>query len=382
MELLVTQQPPPCSVSSELLESSLSAPPRGPVCRFILKGPLEDQNNPQAGQDTSDLVQKLRSEVQQLTEQNAELKKVVHDTKITPDSFAESEEKVKYFTGLPNFLTLMAFFELLEPHIIHAEGRSCLSKFQQLIMVLMKLRHSSPLQDLAYRFNISKSTASRVYNSVINVMYHRMQQFIYWPEREYLQMSMPMEFRKTFGVKIAIIIDCFEIFIERPSSLLARAQTWSNYKHHNTVKFLIGITPQGAVSFLSKAWGGRASDKQITENSGLLSKLLPGDVILADRGFNISESVGLMCAQVKIPAFTRGKKQLSPLEVEATRKIAHVRIHVERVIGLVRNKYTILRDILPVDYLQNETNQVPLIDKIVTVCCALSNLCPSVIPFD
>ena len=36
-----------------------------------------------------------------------------------------------------------------------------------------------------------------------------------------------------------VIIDCFEIFIERPMNLKARAQTWSNYmyKHHNTVKF-------------------------------------------------------------------------------------------------------------------------------------------------
>jgi hypothetical protein len=51
---------------------------------------------------------------------------------------------------------------------------------------------------------------------------------------------MPMEFRKYFGVKVSIIIDCFEIFIDRPSNLLARAETWSNYKHHNTVKYLIG----------------------------------------------------------------------------------------------------------------------------------------------
>ena len=52
-----------------------------------------------------------------------------------------------------------------------------------------------------------------------------------------LQMSMPMEFRKYFGVKVSIIIDCFDIFIDRPSNLLARAETWSNYKHHNTVKY-------------------------------------------------------------------------------------------------------------------------------------------------
>ena len=55
---------------------------------------------------------------------------------------------------------------------------------------------------------------------------------------------MPRCFKYSFEKKATIIIDCFEIFIERPSNLLARAQTFSNYKHHNTVKVLIGITPQ------------------------------------------------------------------------------------------------------------------------------------------
>ena len=52
-----------------------------------------------------------------------------------------------------------------------------------------------------------------------------------------------------------VIIDCFEFFCERPTKLKARPQTWSNYKQHNTVRFLIGISPQGVVSFVSRGWG-------------------------------------------------------------------------------------------------------------------------------
>ena len=63
---------------------------------------------------------------------------------------------------------------------------------------------------------------------------------------------------------------------------------------------------------------------------------------MADRGFDISDTLGSVCAGVRIPAFTKGKKQLSPLDVECTRKLASNRIHVERVIGIVRQKYTIL----------------------------------------
>ena len=74
-----------------------------------------------------------------------------------------------------------------------------------------------------------------------------------------------MSFRQSYR-KCVVIIDCFEIFIERATNLKARAQTWSNYKHHNTIKFLIGIAPQGAVTYISKGWGGRVSDVYLTEH--------------------------------------------------------------------------------------------------------------------
>lgn len=115
-----------------------------------------------------------------------------------------------------------------------------------------------------------------------------------------------------------MIIDCFEIGIEKPSSLKAKAQTWSSYKNKNTVKYLIAITPQGVISFISQGWGGRTSDKHITENCSLLNNLVPGDVILADRGFNINESVGFHCATLKTPAFTKGVPQLHPCTIEET----------------------------------------------------------------
>ena len=97
------------------------------------------------------------------------------------------------------------------------------------------------------------------------------------------------------------------------------------------MKFLTGIPPNvlSVISYISKACGIRVIDKFLTENCGILTNLLPNDIVLADRGFDIHESASLYYAKVKIPAFTRGKKQLPPFEVENTRRIASVRIHVE-----------------------------------------------------
>ena len=143
----------------------------------------------------------------------------------------------------------------------------------------------------------------------------------------------------------------------------------------------MGITPQGTISYVSQAWGGRTSDKFLTENCGILKKLLPGDLVLADRGFTIAESLMFQQAQLAIPAFTKGKDQLDPVDVEKTRGIANVRIHVERVIGLLRRKYSILSGILPIDFsVISNTNgsqeeATPMIDRIINVSAAYLLIC-------
>ena len=101
------------------------------------------------------------------------------------------------------------------------------------------------------------------------------------------------------------------------------------------------------ITFVSQAWGGRTTDKFITEQCGLLKKLLPGDEVFADHGFTVQKSVGLNCPKLEIPQFTRGKPQLSPAEVDKARQLSWVRIDVERFIGLLRNILTILQSTLP-----------------------------------
>ena len=303
-----------------------------------------------------------------------------------PDrDFFKSDDRVRFYTGLPSYEVLMAVFEHVVPRV--TRRTQSLDRFQEFVMVLMKLRLNVPFQDLAYRFTTSVSTVSRIFSAWMVVMDAKLFPLVYWPEREQLWHTMPMCFQYAFGKKVTVIIDCFEVFIERPTNLLARAQTFSSYKHHNTIKILIGITPQGNICYVSETWGGRTSDKYLTENCGFLKHLLPGDMVMADRGFTISESVGLKQAKLVIPAFTKGKSQLDPVDVEKTRGIASVRIHVERVIGLLRRKYTILESTLPTDFLTCTPDgptdaQVPVIDRIVRVCSALINLCPPIVPFD
>ena len=142
--------------------------------------------------------------------------------------------------------------------------------------------------------------------------------------------EQPKEFAEYSRTRI--ILDCTEIFIELPSAMLAQSETWSEYKHHNTWKVLVGVTPNGQISYLSELWGGRVSDKQITRESGVLDLLDPGDNVTVDRGFDISNIVP-NGVSVNMPPFLVRRDQLTAAETEQAMSIASVRIHVERAIG-------------------------------------------------
>lgn len=114
-----------------------------------------------------------------------------------------------------------------------------------------------------------------------------------------------------------------------------------------------------------------------------MDKLVAGDMVMADRGFTIQESVSSRRAELVIPAFTEGKAQPDPINVERTRGIANVHIHVERVIGVLRRKYTILDGTQTTDFLiNNPKSPMPLPDQILKISAALVNMCPPIIPFD
>lgn len=224
------------------------------------------------------------------------------------------------------------------------------------------------LQDLADRFCVSTTVLSQIFNTWIILLEKELEPLNPFPTRDVTRLTLPSKFRSLDNIRC--IIDCTELFIERASNLTAQSLTFSNYKHHTTVKFLIAIVPTGGICYVSQAWGGRVSDRCITEESGFLEHICQGDVVLADKGFTIGDILAKRGAFLSIPPFL-SNGQFSKEEISQTRKIARQRIHVERAIGRVK-QYHILDPVIPIALKST-------VSSIFRVCCFLSNLNPPLV---
>ena len=193
------------------------------------------------------------------------------------------------------------------------------------------------------------------------------------PSIEQVAGTLPCAFKEKFPITFAII-DGSEIFIETPTDLHLQSSTWSQYKHHNTAKFLVACTPNGAISYVSPLYVGSISDVELTRICGFLTKLedKPGISIMADRGFTVKDMLEKFGIGLNIPPFMEGRQQLPSEEIEAGRKIASLRIHVERAIGRIKT-YRILTSTIPL-------SMAHLSNQIVCICAFLSNFHPALVP--
>lgn len=304
------------------------------------------------------------------------------DYKNNPGKFA-------FYTGLPNFAVFTAILEYIQPQLPSLYIRSgnealgvtplklgrprSLSHADELYLTLMFLRHALKEDMLADMFGLSsKSQVSYILTSWIPFLCLELGPFLCWPTRADVLRNHPPSFKDDAECcKCRIIIDCFEVEMQKPSSLSVNAMTYSDYKGRNTFKVLVGVTSIGYVSFVSKAYPGAISDPAITRLSGLLEKLEAGDAIMADKGFVLTggdlQPRGLTMV---LPPFKMGDQQMTAGNVARNRKVANRRIVVENAIGRMR-VFDILHKKLPLKFANSG-----LVSQIVKLVAILANFGP------
>ncbi|XP_072159647.1 uncharacterized protein [Bemisia tabaci] len=303
----------------------------------------------------------LKLKVEKLENQMQEMK----DSKRFGISQLENNDNyVKYYTGFPTYRMLQIFINIFKDLDINYYLKWSVHKIEredQIFITLLKLRVNYGTIDLARQFDCSQATISNIIITWIHVFHEVLvlDLFKEIPSVAKNKACLPPCFTDFNNCRI--VIDCTEVFVDTPHNLTLKKKTYSNYKHSNTFKGLVGVAPNGVPTFSSQLFPGSTSDKEIVRNCGLLEKLKPGDLVLADKGFLITDIVP-PGVEVNIPPFLM-TPQFTPHELHVGKKIAQARIHVERAIGRV--KYFQILRMIP-------RNLFFYSSKIFQVCVALT----------
>ena len=143
---------------------------------------------------------------------------------------------------------------------IEEKGQKCfLEPDDELCLTLCRLRVNIPEKVLADNYNISVSEVSRIFATWLDLLFSRLIQLPVWAVRRTVEETMPELFRQKYPLT-RVVLDCTELFIEKPSWFRAQSETYSSYKSHNTAKGLVAIAPNGALTFVSDLYGGHCSD--------------------------------------------------------------------------------------------------------------------------
>ena len=284
------------------------------------------------------------------------------------EKFISDDSKMIFYTGLSR-KQFNALWEFIESEL-STPIRKDISQKNELFAVLVKCRLGLEFEDLADRLGLSRQTVSKIFEGWITFLNFIVGKIHLWPSASYIEAHMPKNFKPEYA-KTRIILDCTEFKVQRASNCDLQSMNFSSYKNCATVKGLIGITPDGVGCFFSDLMPGSTSDNEITVKSGVLDMVESGKGVMTDRRFTIQN----ICAKKGLyhyaPPMLQGE-QMSVTECAKTFDIAHLRIHVERFIGRMRN-WHILSQVWPMNQydLINPTwkfigflvNMSPLLDQ-------------------
>nr|XP_022304661.1 uncharacterized protein LOC111111805 [Crassostrea virginica] len=281
----------------------------------------------------------------------------------------DDTEKMLLYTSFPAdvFSVIVQILKRMAPFKYYAGWEvTCFSLEDQLLICLMKLPLNYRDLDLAVRFGTSRSTTSNIVNTFISalheIFFDGVLKAVGIPSQLKCKGSMPKSFADFTSARIAM--DATEITQDIPSNMNSQSLTYSNYKSRHTVKAVTCVAPNGALVYTSDLYPGSTSDAAIVEHCKVLDQLQPGDLILADKGFNIYDKLPAGVS-LNIPPFLSSKSHFTKEEAKLCYKIGRSRIHVERANERIKN-YEILNHV-PAQYRHLTT-------KIFQLCCCFVNL--------
>nr|XP_054926403.1 uncharacterized protein LOC126531830 [Dermacentor andersoni] len=278
----------------------------------------------------------------------------------------QTDDTIKVLTGLPCLQLLRNIIDEFAALRRVSIPRGFASGDEDtVLMVFVKLYHNISFSFLSVLFSIHRTTASNILKNAICILANVLGEAVFFPCKESVLENLTIYFKDYKETRI--VLDCTEVALERPGDLTSRLLTYSQYKRQYAIKVLIGVAPSGMITLVGKAFGGRASDTQLTAHSNVLNKCAAYvDRVMVDKGFLIEN----LCDEARVsmdrPPFLKKRQQLEEHEANKNQAIARARVHAERAIQRVK-AFKIVQQRYPIQLL-------PVFDKVILLLASIVNL--------
>ncbi|XP_062500329.1 uncharacterized protein LOC134177568 [Corticium candelabrum] len=179
-------------------------------CRVNLEPEIYDEEeNEQADDFPTDHIDGLRKELAVAYSTISSLKHTIQ--RLSPSQKIQCSRQLMGSFSITLVSQISKVLKAVFDYVTPQDMRTKLSRFQEFMVVLIKLRLNLSNEDLCYRFDVCRSTISRILSRWLTILDAELQPLILWPDRDILRKTMPKCFLSSFGEKwelLSTVLKC------------------------------------------------------------------------------------------------------------------------------------------------------------------------------
>ncbi|XP_043937286.1 uncharacterized protein LOC122809677 [Protopterus annectens] len=283
----------------------------------------------------------------------------VKEAAFTMENIKEDKKWVRFYTGFDSYERFLTFLEFVTGDVELCAGKirghfskgkidvgpnMTLSHEDQLLLVLVRLRLGLLLQDLAFRFRVSESTASRIWLNWTEVMHTRLLQIPVIYSQKYIDSFQPKRVIHHQGITLTIL-ECTDLFFDVSAKDRTKLSNTRPYRDHYIRHGYVIASPNGFMTFSSSlpfGIAGRVGEEHITSGE---------EEWESEQGVS---TLSLPPFLQNIPVF------LPPEQQDLVQQVLSVKSLVDKVLN-----YRFLKNVYP-------QSMVVQVDRVWTICCYLA----------
>lgn len=154
---------------------------------------------------------------------------------------------INSFTGISSAKVLKVIVEAVQHHYTDQTSHRLAIK-EPIVLLLTKLKCDLTYTTLSVLFGISHELCKKYFCEMLPIISEVLGFTIQLPSLKKIKQNMPKCFEQFQSVRI--VLDCTEIFIQKPKCLSCRIRFYSQYKSNTTVKIVTGVSPGGIITYI------------------------------------------------------------------------------------------------------------------------------------